>query len=139
MAAAQQGADVIVAPDIEHDVLGPVIAPFFLQHPAVGLIDSKSAHTEVPDRLAQVGRQILLPSLAVTNLVAMSEAVAIGVNAASLACIHMGRAGAVGLDSGNRCAAVDPIRGKIISQDIAHFRIKARPTGTAQESVNHFP
>src|SRR5436853_6030485 len=35
MAAAQQGADVIVAPDIEHDVLGPVIAPFFLQHPAV--------------------------------------------------------------------------------------------------------
>ena len=53
MAAAQQGADVIVAPDIEHDVLGPVIAPFFLQHPAVGLIDSKSAHTEVPDRLAK--------------------------------------------------------------------------------------
>src|SRR5438132_951979 len=137
MSAAQQTPDVIVAPDIENEVPSPVVGPFFPQHPAVSLIDSIPAHPEVPNRLAQVPRQILLPSLAVADLVALSEAVTVGVDAAFPAGINEGGASAIGLDGGDSGAGVDSIGRQIIPQNVAQFWIKLRPTGTAQKSVNH--
>ena len=109
VAAAQQAADVIVAPDVEDDVLGSVIGSLLPEHPAVRLVDAVAAHAEVPDRLAQVARQVLLPGLAVADLVALREAVAVGVDAALPAGVHERSAGTVGLDGRDRGASVHAV------------------------------
>lgn len=61
VAAAQETPDVVVAPDVENKLFRSVIGPLFPQHPAVGLVDAVSSHSEVPDRFPQVAGQILLP------------------------------------------------------------------------------
>ena len=63
-------------------ILRAVIGAFFADHAAVRLIDAVPAHAEVADRLAEVARQVLLPRLAVADLMALGEAVAIGVDPA---------------------------------------------------------
>ena len=75
MAAAQQAPDVIVSPDVEDEVFRAVIGPFLPNHSAIRLVDAVSSHPEVPYRFAQVSCQVLLPRLAVADLVALREAV----------------------------------------------------------------
>src|SRR5689334_22842733 len=80
--ASQQASDVIVSPNVEDQVFRTMVGALFADHPPVGLINSKASHAEISDRLAQMSRQILLPGLTVADLVAMSEAVSVGIDAA---------------------------------------------------------
>ena len=73
---------MIVTPDVEDHVLGTVVGLFLAQHAAVSLIDSVASHAEIADGLPQVTREILLPRFRIADLVALSEAVAIGVDPA---------------------------------------------------------
>ena len=81
MAAAQQAADVIVAPNVEDQILRPMACPFLSNHPAVSLIDAVPAHAEVPNRLAEMPGQILLPGFPVIDLIAVRKAIAVCVYA----------------------------------------------------------
>jgi hypothetical protein len=101
---------VIISPDVKYQVFRPMIGPFFPNHPALGLVDTIPPHAEVSDRFTSVSRQVLLPGFAVADLVAMSEAVTVGVDAAFLAGVHEGGASAVGLYSGNGGTAVHAVR-----------------------------
>src|SRR5208337_4040942 len=94
------------------------------------------AHAEVPHGFAEMGRQVLLPSLAVADLMALSEAVAVGVDTAPLAGIHESRPRPIGLDGRKRCAVVDAVRGEIVAQNIAQLGIEAGPARAAQESFD---
>ena len=137
MAAAQQAADVIVAPDVEDQVFGPVIGAFPRNHPAVGLVDAVAAHAEVPDRLAQVCRQIFLPGLAVADLVALREAVAIGIDAALSAGVHERSPSPVGRTV--EMVACRPCRRSADScRECSPFRVEDAPSSAPQEAVDHF-
>jgi len=59
-----------------------MIGPFLPYHPPIGLVNSVAGPCEVPDRFTQMTCEILLPSLGVADLVALSEAVAVGVDPA---------------------------------------------------------
>lgn len=74
-------AKMVVIVDVEdYDVGGRLL--FFFEHSQVGLIDGPSADAEVADRLLEVGCEDFLPGLAVAYLVALSKAIAVGVDSA---------------------------------------------------------
>ena len=72
---------MIVVVDVEYDDVGGRFL-FLFEHAQVGLVDGPSTDTEIADRFLEVGCEDFLPGLAVTYLVALSEAVAVGVDAA---------------------------------------------------------
>ena len=74
---------VVVVVDIEDDVLGGC-SLFFFEHPQIGLVDGPASDTEIMHRLLEMRRQVLLPGLVVTDLMALCEAVAVGVDAAGM-------------------------------------------------------
>src|SRR5215831_14841062 len=81
VAAAQQASHMVVSPNVKDEILGTMLGPLLTEHTPIGLIHAVTAHPKIPDGLAEVSRQIFLPGLAVANLVAEGEAVAIGVDA----------------------------------------------------------
>ena len=64
-------------------------------HSSIGLIGAIATHAEVANRFAQVSRQVLLPGLVITHLMALGEAVAVGIQAAVPVLVNGGAAGAV--------------------------------------------
>ena len=78
---AVQIAIVIIVENVENNALGRQ-ALFLAPHPQICLIDRVAADAEVADRFSQVRGQHLLPRLAVADLLATCEAVAVGVDAA---------------------------------------------------------
>jgi hypothetical protein len=72
---------VIVAVNVNDDVPG-WSARFFTLHPNIHLINRIPADPEIADGLTQVGREPFLPGLAVADLVAIRETVAVCIDAA---------------------------------------------------------
>src|SRR4029453_6746173 len=78
-----QVAKVIVIVNIQDDVLDAALL-FHHQHAAISLINAVAADAVVSNGLLKMRRQILLPGLAVADLIAVREAVAEGMDAARL-------------------------------------------------------
>src|SRR5215831_18887711 len=68
VAAAQQASDMVVSPDIKNKILRAMLGPLLAEHATIGLIHAVTAHSKVPDGLAEVSSQVFLPSLAVADL-----------------------------------------------------------------------
>ena len=128
---------MVVAPDVEDQVLGAVVGRLLADHPPIRLVGPVAAHAEVADRLPEVGRQRLLPGLAVADLMALGEAVAIGVDPAGLARVHERRPGAVGSGRRDRGAAVDAVARQVVAEDVAQLRVELRPARAAEEAIDH--
>ena len=79
--AEPQVAEVIVVINIQDDVLDAALL-FHLQHAAISLINAVAADAVVSNGFLEMRRQILLPGLAVADLIAVGEAVAVGMDAA---------------------------------------------------------
>src|ERR1700733_13069986 len=94
--AAHDAAGRIVAPHVEDHVLCAIGCPLHPQHPAIGLVNAVAADAKVRDWLAEMAGQVLLPRLAVADLVALGEAVAVRVDPRLPASIKEARARAVG-------------------------------------------
>ena len=120
-------AAVVVTPDVEDDILGAQVALLGAQEPPVGLVGAEAAHAEVAHRLAQVSGQVLLPGLAVADLVALSERIAVGVEAAWPAGIHPGGALAVVLAGGDGPAVVDTVPWQGAAEGVAHLAVEPGP------------
>ena len=78
--AAHNAARRIIAPHVEDHVLRAVGRPLHPQHPPVSLVHAVAADAEVPDRLAEMAGEVLLPRLAVADLGALGEAVAVSID-----------------------------------------------------------
>ena len=123
-------AEVIVVPDVEHDVVGGVRC-FDLAHAAIGLVDAIAADAVVFDRLAQMRGEILLPGLAVGNLVAVGEAIAVGVDARGLVGGVDSAAGAGRLVVVKSLGVVDAVGTDRVDEDPAELAVvgPAEPFG----------
>jgi hypothetical protein len=78
--AAHDAARRIVAPHAEDHVLRAIGRPLHPQHPAIGLVHAVTADAKVRDWLAEMAGEVLLPSLAVADLIALGEAIAVRVD-----------------------------------------------------------
>src|SRR5207249_3561211 len=124
-------AIVVVVKDIEDNVLGgPPLLDF--EHAAIRLVGAVATDAVVADGLLQVRRQVLLPRLAVADLVAMGEAVAVGVDAAIAVWGIDHSAGAVGLVMIESSRLVHPVGPNRIAQGPPHVRIKDPAAMSAQ-------
>ena len=70
---------MVVVPDVKDNVFRRIFL-FDLQHTPIGLVNAVATDAIVSDRLLYMCCQILLPGLTVTDLVAVSEAVAISMD-----------------------------------------------------------
>ena len=75
-------SEMIVREDVEHDVFGGYFGLFLSKHPSVGLIDAVTANSEIANRLAKVGGEVLLPGFTVIDLIALRETVSVCVYSA---------------------------------------------------------
>ena len=82
---------------------------FDLAHAAIGLIDTTAADAVVFDRLAQMRGEILLPGLAVGDLIAVGETIAISMDACALIGAVDAAAGASRLVVVESLGAVDAV------------------------------
>ena len=136
VATAQEATDVIVPPDVEDDVLGAMIGSFLPHHPAVSLVDPVPTHPEIADGFAQVARQVLLPGLAVADLVTLGEAVAVGVDPARPVPVQERRPLTVGVGGREGPASVQAITRHVIAQNVPQLAIELSPAILVQEGVN---
>src|SRR5262245_7924594 len=87
---------MVISPDVKDHILGAMVCLLFTDHSAISLIRPITAHPKISDGLSEMSGQILLPSLAVTYLVALREAVAVGVDPAWLVHISVRSARPIG-------------------------------------------
>ena len=87
---------MIVAPNVKDQIPGAVIGLLLADHSAVGLVHAEAAHPKISDGLSEMSGQIFLPRLAVADLMAKREAVAIRVDPAGLVHILVRSTHAVG-------------------------------------------
>jgi hypothetical protein len=122
---AEQVPVVVVVEDVEDDV--PRRRPlFFALQAQVGQVDGVAADAVVADPLAEVGGQGLLPGLAVADLLAAGEAVAVGVDAAGLLGVVNGPAGAQAVVAVRVDRAVEPFLEIAVDVQVARLRVILR-------------
>src|SRR5262249_35651005 len=97
-ARPHEAADGVISPYVQNQALGSMLSALMPYHPTVGLINTVAADAIVPYGLAKVTPEILLPSLAVTDLIALRKAISVTVDTGPHIRISDARAGAVWLE-----------------------------------------
>ena len=124
-------AHVIVIPDVQDDVFrGKVLLGFHAHRTPVGLIDAVTADAEVPDRLAEMGREGFLPGFAVADLGALGVTVAVGVDPARLIrVVDHAAVLAAGIISAGGPHIVHAVLHGVIAVEVAEFGVKFEDGG----------
>ena len=120
---------VVVIEDVEDQIIRAQAGGTPQLHPQIGLVDAVAADAVVADRLLQVSGQVLLPGLPVIDLVAMGEAVAVGVDASRAVGAVEQPPGAVGLIVVERVGAIDPVA------TVARLHVCAAQVGIVDPAV----
>ena len=82
VAPGNEIAFVVITKDVQDDILGGVLARCrHLAHTAIRLVHTVVADAVVTDRFLQARREVVLPGLAIVDLVTIGETVTVGVDA----------------------------------------------------------
>src|SRR5687767_7422532 len=118
---------VVVVIDVEDEKWSLHRRSLHAAQPGKGLVHAVASDAEVPDRLAEVRGKRLLPSFAVADLVALREAVAVGIHTARTAGVVDDPPLARPAVTINGVRAVDAVALDRVARHIAQLRIELRP------------